>query len=89
MPLVLNLVTLNSATDVFFYACAVTVAAVDGHYQLWLLVQPELETRTADAAIPPNILWQGILALFVPVVIAALLLIPLYSPALATEKGLG
>ena len=87
VPLVLNLVTLDSATDVFFYACAVTVAAVGGLYQLWLLVQPELETRTADAAIPPNILWQGILALFVPVVLAALLLIPLYSPAFATKRA--
>lgn len=85
-PWALDLVTLNSPNDVFFYLCAVTIAAAGGLLQALLLnrgVKRE-ETVEEDKPLPTGV--QSILALVTSMILAAVFLVPLYSPSLANIR---
>jgi hypothetical protein len=93
IPIALGLVTLDEATDVLFYSCAVVVAGVGGLFGSWLLLRLLKRTREGMYTVGPRF-WSGtplqiISTVVVSTIAAAVFLIPLHSPALADVRFSG
>jgi hypothetical protein len=89
-PLVFELIVLDSGSDVFLYACGAIVAGSGGLIAAWLIfyTEPSIESEeepTGDGHDSRSPV-QGIIVLATATIIAAGLLIPLQSPALATVR---
>jgi hypothetical protein len=77
-PLVFQLVVLESASDIFFYACAGIIAGASGLIGMWLILgsHPD-EGPDLRSGVP------GIITIATGTIIAAMFLIPLQSAPLA------